>query len=285
MEKLLKYYLKVTLASLSLLPYACNSQEFAFTKKEFSEAEKLVLAEQLLSSAYYSQGSVGEQALIEEAVIYNNKHPNVWRIPGISFLKRGIPTEVYERYRKCVELDPINWQGYRGYCYLYFYRDYKRALKDFDELDVLTPDFLDYPQATSIDYMRAICYYGLNQPQKALEYIDKHIATETKTVGINYIGSVSFIIKGKAHEMLGQLSEATKAYETGLAANEKNADAAFYLAQRYSQDGKRAKAKELITMAKQNFMAGYSNSRPYVEEFFQVYLADIEELEMELGKD
>ena len=38
----------------------------------------------------------------------------------------------------------------------YFYRDYKRALKDIEEYDALTPNFVDYPQWTSVNYMRGI---------------------------------------------------------------------------------------------------------------------------------
>ncbi len=84
--------------------------------------------------------------------------------------------------------------------------------------------------------------------------------------------------------MLGQLKEARTTYESGLQANERNADLAFYLAQRYYEDGNKAKALELLASAKANFLAGYGNSRPYVAEFYQVYLADIKGLEMDIVK-
>jgi len=274
MEKLLICCLSITLL------FACQQGQ-PFYKKEFSKERQLELAETLLSGMgyrFYYQGDVGEQLLLEEAEKYNSEHAEIWRERGIPYLKRGIAWGYKPNYEKCVNYDSVGWQGYRGYCTLYFYKDYAWALQDFDELDVLTPNFTDYPQATSIDYMRGVCYLGLEQPEKALEYFDQHIEREAKEVGYDYIYSVTYLLKGIALKKLNRLKEAQEIFEFGIKQHEQNADLEYQLAKLLHEQGKNAEAAKWVQKARQSFDAGYSNNRPYVEEFYQVYLLDIEEL-------
>lgn len=278
MEKLLKFYLSLMIL-FSLV--ACQPQQ-QYYQKEFSEAEQLELADKLLSGLGYRnyyQGSVGEQMLLDEAGKHNNKHAEIWRERGIPYLKRGIAWGYYPNYEKCVRYDSIGWQGWRGYCTLYFYRDYERALKDFDELDVLTPNFLDYPQATSIDYMRGVCYLGMEQPIKALEYLTRHLETESQQIGYQYIYPAAFIQTGIAYKKTGQIEAAQKIFELGIQHNTQNADLEYQLAKLLFEKGEILAAKKWNQKAKTSFLEGFFNSRPYVEEFYQVYLPDIEELE------
>ncbi len=263
--------------STLLFCFSCNSN-YTFYKKEFTADEKLKNAEQLLQGlGYYYQGTPAQTKILEEIEIHNNKHPELWRERGIPYLKRGIASGYYPNYEKCIQLDAVNWQGFRGYCTLYFYRDYNRALQDFNELDVLTPNFVDYPQSTSIDYMRAICYLKLGQHEQALAMIKKHMAYEQEQVGENYVHAINFIIEGQIYEARGQMQDAQKSYEKGIRIHQKNADLKYYLARLLLQKNQ-VKAQKLLKEAKADMQEGYSNSRPYVAEFFQVYLSDIDDL-------
>lgn len=283
MEKSLIFYLSFIVI---LFLTTCESNP-SFYKKEISKESHDELADKLLSGLgyrYYYQGSVGEQALLEEAALYNPDHPEVWRERGIPYLKRGMAAKFYGPYDKCVQADAIEWQGYRGYCYLYFYRDYERALADFNALDTLTPNFVDHPQAQSVDFMRAICYLGMKDAKKSLAFIDKHIASETEKVGEDYIDAISFLTKGRAHELLNELDAAQATYELGIKVHNKNADLEYHLAKVLYKKGQKEKALALIEKAKTSFQEGYGNSRPYVEEFWQVYYADITDLESIISK-
>lgn len=262
-----------------LVLFSCQFRN-DFYKKEFSKEQQLELADKFISGlGNYYQGSEGEQFLLEEAGKYNNEHPEYWRERGIPYLKRGIASGYMPNYEKCVLYDSLGWQGWRGYCTLYFYRDYERALKDFDELDIRTPNFVDHPQATSVDYMRGICYLQMEQPQKAFEYFDKHLKREEKDVGYKYVPSVNFVLKGITHKKLNQIEEAQKAFELGIKYNEQNADLEYQLARVFYEKGEYQNALQWLKKAKTSFNEGYYNYRPYVEEFYQVYLLDIEELE------
>ena len=286
MEKLLNYSLKFLLICFVITVFGCNNST-AYYKKSFSKERELQLADQFMNGmgyTYYYQGNVGEQMLIEEAKLYNDQHPEVFREQGIPYLKRGIANKFFPHYCKMAEADPEQWLGNKAYCIHYFFRDYERALADYDTLDAWTPNFVDYPFALSVDYLRAICYHKLKQPRKAIEYMDKHIAYEAKTVGKDYIYPVAFILKGLAHEDLNQLNEAKLIYEDGIKFHPKNADLKYYLGKLQTKLGNKVEAANLLMSAREQFNKGEFNSRSYVEEFYQIYIQDIEEAEMRIDK-
>lgn len=285
MEKSLKYCLSFLAATII---FSCQKNNYEYYEKEFTPEEKLELAETLLSGMgyrYYYQGSVGEQMLLKHAEIYNPEHAEVWRERGIPYLKRGIASGYLPNYDKCVKYDSLEWQGYRGYCTLYFYRDYKRALIDFNQLDTLTPNFTDYPQATSIDYMRGLCHIGLGNPETALEYLNRFLKKDGERVGYEYLEPVSYIAKGKCLQALNRMDEAQAAFEFGIKNHEKNADMEYYLALHLYEQNKNSEALKWVQKSKESFINSYRNFRPYVEEFFQVYWVDILELEEKILGD
>lgn len=256
---------------------SCQQQPVLY-QKSYTQKEKEKLAISLLDGlGNYYQGTPAQQFLIKEALQLNPNHAEVWREMGVPYLKRGFTAEAMSiYYPKAVELDPVGWQGWRGYLYLYFYRDYKNALADFDATDTLTPNFVDYPQSLSVDFMRGICYLKMGQYQQAINYFDQHIEYEKGTTGLEYIESKTFLYKGIAHLELMQKDQARAAFELGLTVDPTNADLLFWLAKLSKQVGDQTKAQELISAAKTQFLKGNYNHRPYVEEFFQTYLEDLE---------
>ena len=287
MEKSLNCFLKILFGAFTLLVIGCHRYE-SVPMKEFTSEEKMVLAEQLLNGTgyrYHYQGTVGEQMLIEEAKKYNPEHASVFREQGIPYLMRGMASKFYPYFQKMVQADSVEWQGYRGYYYLYLYRDYERALADFNDVDERTPNFVDYPQTISVDYMRAICYEKLNQPQKALEFIDKHLEKEQTTVGEGYIYAVAFICKGLAHEKLNQLDAAKNIYKRGIKIHPKNADLKYYYGKLLLKLGQKTEAAEVLAESRDQFKKEEHNTRPFSEEFYQIYLLDIEEAELSIDEE
>ncbi len=281
MVNLLKYYLSLCL----LLSLLINSlaQEYPLYKKDFSEVDRRKLAASLNDGmSNYYQGTSAHQFLLREALMHDSTFADTYREFGAPCVKRGLAQQTMDYYQKAAELDPRGWMGWRGYLYLYFYRDYKNAIKDFDTLDALTPDFVDYPQSQSIDFMRGICYLQLEDYQKSIDYFDKHIRYETQEVGLEYIETTTFLFKGIAHFKLGEKEKAAKAFEQGLSNYRNNADLLFWLAKTRHRKGKPNEALSLIREAKEQFEQGNYHTRAYVEEFYQTYLSDIEELEAQI---
>ena len=85
-----------------------------------------------------------------------------------------MPHEWLPKFNKAVKVNPEVWVPYRGYYYLSFYRDYKKAIADFNASDTLTT-YLDYPQGQSVNFWRSVAYLGLKDYAKALEFWNIHI--------------------------------------------------------------------------------------------------------------
>lgn len=204
MEKSLPYYPKILLLIWALLAFSCHKEDWY--KKQFSDVEKAELSARLLAaeSKHYDQGTVADQFILEESIINNPENAATWQEIGGPYLKRGLAKEAMHFYGKAVKLDPVSWQGWRGYLYLYFYRDYVNAIADFDATDILTPDFTDYPQGQSVDYMRGLCYYGLEDYTTALQFFSKYIEEVTLEKEESWVDVYAFLYRGLTFEKLNK---------------------------------------------------------------------------------
>jgi len=282
-----KYYLSCHLFLLTcyLFFYSSCDQKDVIYKKVYSvEAEKK-LTETLLNAAgtdLYYQGSVGERMLILEAMKYDPS--NAWgeRELAVPYLKRGMAAEASAHYLRAAEGDPKEWLGYKMYCWLYFYRDYKYVLKEIDRFDSLTPNFVDYPQSTSVNYMRGICYLQLGDYANAKKYLEMHINLEEKEVGATYVSSLNYILLGMCYQKNGHFEKADSVYSLGLIHNSNTAELHFYKAQNLFLNNQITAARQSLKMAQDWFNKGSIYDRPYVEEFYAIYQEDLDALKVKL---
>ena len=266
-----------------ILGSACQRQEVVWYQKEFTPEERKELSLNLLDGIrYHYQGSPACQMVLNEALSHDPSNAKVYREIGVPYLKRGIAAMFPHYYGKAADLDPLGWTGWRGYLYLYFYRDYERALADFNLTDTLTPDQVDYPQSISVDYMRGICYLMLQDYPQAIDYFDRHIAYETSITGFDYIDSKTLLYRGIAYLGLKQPTDAVASFQSGLTIDDKNADLYFWLAKTLAQEGQTAAARQNLERAQQEFARKNFNQRSYVEEFYQTYEADLNVLAIQL---
>ncbi|WP_271785328.1 tetratricopeptide repeat protein [Aquimarina algiphila] len=278
MEKFKMFYLNIIWSWLLLSVSSCN-QSSSLYKKEFTESEAKVYSRQLFQGiGYYYQGTPEEHFLLHEAKLLDSTFSDVYREMGVPRVKRGINTEAMKQYAKAVEYDAESWQGYRGYLYLYFYRDYDNAIKDFDELDALTPNFVDYPQSENIDFMRGIAYLMKNEYSKSQEYFKKFFAHELKSGDLNYIESRAFMYYGITYFEIGDFEKALEKFNLGIKHN-KNADLLYWKAKTLIKlKTNSSLAITLLEESEKLLAQGYNSRRPYVEEFYQTYIEDIEAL-------
>ena len=282
MAKLLKYFPKNEVQIILiyvLILTSCSENEPILYTKQFSNQEKIKLSETILNGAgtdLYYQGSVAERAIIKEAQKLNPDNPDVWREFGVPYLKRGICTTANKYYTLAAQKDPEQWLGYKAYCWLYFYRDYKTALKEIDKFDALTPNFVDYPQATSVNYMRGICYLKLGDYQSAIHYLRLHLDKELKEAGPDYIASLPYQLLGIAYHNSGAYDKANEIFLKGIKYNHNTADIWYYHALNLHEMKQYNQAKKALLEADHWLAIGNVNIRPYVEEFYQIYREDID---------
>lgn len=265
---------------------SCKKEEIPLYKKEFSQEEKAKLSDQMVTNLIrkYGQGSTSEVMVLKEALIHQPQDANLWRELGAPCVKRGLASKFYEYYDNAIKYDALNWQGWRGYLYLYFYRDYERAIEDFNQLDTLTPNFVDYPQSTSIHFMRGICYLKLGDYDTALSYWNKHLITELKSVTEEYIDPTFFLFEGITFYKMGDINQAIASFKRGLLSNSNNANLLFWYSKSLLRQNKKEQAHIQFNKAQLNFDLENHNVRPYVKEFFQLFQLDLDLLKKEIAK-
>ena len=185
---------------------------------------------------------------------------------------------------QAVTCDSSRWIGWRGYLYLYFYRDYQKAIADFDATDSLTPSFIDAPQGHSVDYWRGHAYLGAKNYEKSIYYYQKHIAHVTQKFGEDWLEPDAFLNLATAYyennaldSMPYYLDKALRYYQ------DKSADTKYYYALYHKSKGDTLKALTHLKNGVNDFYAGYFKRRPnYNEEIRQIYVEELIALEQKL---
>jgi len=259
MEKSSNYYLKTFICLLWLICFISCQQNPIIYKKEYTPEEKLALYETLMNASgtnIYYQGSVAERMLIHEGLAFNPSGATGQRELGVPYLKRGFASKANDYYTKAVEEDPQEWLGYKAYCWLYFYRDYKTVLEEVDRYDAYTPDFVDYPQSTSVNFMRGVSYLQLGDYDNAITYLDMHLNFEAENTGYDYVEYVNYVVLGQAYQQKGLHEKADSIYSLGLLHHSKASELHFHKAQNLKLMGKENEAKSSLDLAQNYYTEG-----------------------------
>ncbi|WP_238474497.1 tetratricopeptide repeat protein [Maribacter algarum] len=255
-----------------MLIFSCKETTTVHKETDYrAEAEKVYK-----SGENMLQGSPESMKRIEEAIALDTTYAEAIRELSVAYLKRGMPHKWKPIFDKAVEKDAATWRPWRGYLYLWFYRDYEKAIADFNASDTLT-DYIDYPQGHSVDFWRGIAYLGLKDYEHSIAYWDKHIAKETEDSGEDWVELEAFLYRGIAYYESGNTIKALENFDKIIHYFKQSADAKYYKALILKDDDV-AEAKALIKDAIIDFNAGFYNNRDYVETLRQLYLEDLEDL-------
>lgn len=272
MEKWSKYFLSLVTCTL----FSCHSQKNQEPINHHKVADSIFNLDKNLL-----QGSKESQLTLKKAISIDSTHSYALREISVPFLKRGMPHEWKPLYDKAVKQDPQTWVPMRGYLYLLFYRDYKKAIEDFNASDTLTPE-LDYPQGHSVDYWRGIAYLGLKDYKSSISYFDKHIKKETDDTGEDWVELEAFLYRGIAHCELGNNDEALKNFDKIVHHFKYSAETKFYIARVFKTMNKLDLALLYIDMAIEDFQKGFQLQHDYVEIPYETYLDELEEFKSSL---
>lgn len=276
MEKSLKLF-------LSLFLMITKSCDIKYLKQEERNRKAAFKWQEFLDAHGYYQGSPQNMKAIEEILKLNSNHCEALRERSIPYLKRGIPKKWKKYMDQAVSCDSTRWIGWRGYLYLYFYRDYAKAIADFDATDTLTPGFIDAPQGHSVDYWRGHAYLGTKNYEKSIYYYQKHIAHVTQKFGEDWVEPDAFLNIAIAHyenkaldSMPYYLDKALNYYQ------DKSADSKYYYALYHKSNGDSLKALNYLDGGIEDFLGGNYKRRNYNEEIRQIYVEELIALEEKL---
>lgn len=269
MEKLLKYCLNILVVILATACSRNGHQTDSPAAIAFKKAE----------GSY--QGSQANIKALEDVLKIDSNYSYALRELSVPYLKRGMPLEWKPRYDKAVAADPQTWVPMRGYLYLLFYRDYRKAIADFNASDTLTP-FLDYPQGHSVDYWRGIAYLGLKDYKNSIAYWNKHIAKETKDSGEDWVELEAFLYRGIAQYKAGHPQKALENFDKLLGYYSTSAETKYYYAKILLENGDLDQGLRFLEEAKEDLENKYALYHDYVEMPCQIYLSDLEALKSEI---
>lgn len=279
MEKLPKYFLSIFVLFLA---FSCSEKSKDYSALSKEERKKLSF-EIFEGGSHLAQGSPKSMTRIEEAIAMDPNNCDAVRELSVAYLKRGMPNKWKVEMDKAVACNAAIWQPYRGYNYLWFYRDFKKAIADFDASDTLTPNFTDAPQGHSVDYWRGIAYLGLNDYEKSINYFNIYLNQVTEETGEDWAEPTAFLYRGIAYLEKRNFDEALKDFDKLLFYNRNNsADGKYYKALILKEKEDCETAKKLLADAKVDFANGYFNNRDYVETLYQIFPQDFEKLNTEL---
>lgn len=280
MEKLLKYYLSFLL----LISLNCKNENL----NEGSSENSKLIAKDIWDTENSKHGFNGSfqgtpkaMTLLDKIIALDSTNADALREISVPFLKRGIPLEWKTRFDRAVKHDPATWVPWRGYLYLWFYRDYEKAIADFNASDTITP-YLDYPQGHSVDFWRGIAYLGAKDYDNSIAYWDKHIAKEAEDSGEDWVELEAFLYRGIAYYEAGNSEKANENFDKVIQFFTNSADAKYYKAKLFLNKGDKKAALNMIDEAIVDFNNGYYNNRGYVETLRQIYLLDLEELKSKI---
>ncbi|MEM7106894.1 MAG: hypothetical protein AAF519_01620 [Bacteroidota bacterium] len=274
MERLPTYFLSVVLLSFGCQP---NTEWY---RKDLTGIDSADYAQKFLKgmiSSYY-QGTPPAEVMLYEAQKFDTTNAALWREFGVPYLKRGYYHKSYYYYNKAVQHDPATWQGWRGYNYLYFYRDFERAIADFNATDTLTENFTDYPQGQSVDYMRGIAYYGLMDYKNAHRYFDLYVEEVLGNHDESWADPKVFLYKGLAYLSENKNDSAITYFDKVIKYDGSLADGYYHKARALLALNQLAEARVFNHKALTQFKSGSNHKRPYVEVLDQIYIEDIAEL-------
>lgn len=272
----MKRFLTYFLSSLCIILIFSSCSEREWYKKEISDKEKYAV-QLRIGKGYYYQGSVAALFQLEEAMQMDTSDGNTWRAMATARLKRGIADEAFYYYQEGVKRKPEKWAGFRGYCYLYFYRDFERAIADFNYSDQLAGQ-VEYSQGQNHNYMRGICYYGLKDYEKAFDQFDEYIEKTIAEEGEDWVDVYAMLYRGLTHEKFGRVDAAIEDFDRILKYYPNLSDAFYHKARMLVARENFSEALDLLKQAKKYHKEGYFHQRPYVEVLEQIYLDDIERL-------
>jgi len=129
---LIIFNILIILISSSTIVYVLFFLFFSDPNRRFEIAEK-------------RQGQLYSELLFNILLKQNPSNAHVWMEKSVAYNKNGNYTKGFKLLNKAVELSPEENLGYRGWLRLVKLKDYHGAIKDFVELDGLTPGFVDYP--------------------------------------------------------------------------------------------------------------------------------------------
>ncbi len=192
---------------------------------------------------------------------------------SVPYAKRGLMNEWIDMINKAVELDPEMHLATRGWYHWFFMHNYEAAIADVDRLEAMVPYDIG-PTGDAyyhLNIMKALCYKGLGNSEKAIELIENCMDSEGY-----FKGPYDNIHLGVLYLEKGELSKALTEFEKQMQYNNMS-EAYFYSAKVYQILNDLPSATENLNLALKMYDQGRAMHNQYRQLVDEIYRVDIEE--------
>ncbi|MGE8552999.1 MAG: tetratricopeptide repeat protein [Chryseobacterium jejuense] len=165
---------------------------------------------------------------IEKAIKEDSTIALLWQRRALPYWKTRKYTIALDYYNKAVQYDRREYLGRRGYLNCIFSKDYKSALKDFDNASAEFGEGIENDH--TYNFYRALCYLQLNLYNKAEEYINLDLKFIEKKFGKDWISPSSYFYLGVIKYEQREYKAAVSAFDLALQLQPKFSDALYYKA-------------------------------------------------------
>ena len=253
------------------------------TYSHMEESERRRLASEYISLAKrLESGSPAAMLSLEKATRLDPRNEIAWKDLASPYLRTGQYDQWHAYMEKAIALNPGSSQAERGRDRLHFLRDYAGALYDFDMTDSLTQDRPDYIRNTSVDYLRGLCYYGLDNDAKAEQYFDLYIQVEEEKTGTKQLDNMVYGYKAAMANAAHQYAQAEQYSKAGMSLRPERADLEYQLAYSLFMQGRISEAAAAVERCEALFRDGDYHRSHYYEVIDQLHLGRIEKLKEEV---
>ena len=200
-----------------------------------------------------------------------------WQTYSVQNTKHGNYSEAIQALEKGLAINAKEIEGYYGWVLLYYYRDYKKSLRHLNHYDSLTPKDVDAPVGENIHFLKGLCYYQLNEYQKAIHEFELNEKFEVSHFGQKYCNTYIYFYMARNYEKLNDLKKAVLYYKKAIKQSQFPIEANYYLGMLYKQLHKMELSKKCLSKSLKDINLGYKQQDIYIELFDEIYKTQITE--------
>ena len=173
---------------------------------------------------------------------------------------------------KAVQLDPLNALYFTSWEMLFFYRDYERALADFEYYDDIS-DGVTYVRGENINFLKGLAFKQLGLYDQAVSEFNKCLKHEGASVSEDL-----YVYRGIANLRHECLDDAIADFEKAIERYANCTMAYVYLGEAHIYNADYEKARIALTKAEDLLCRNVKKTHPNFEVFDEVQLVQVYDL-------
>ena len=225
-----------------------------------------------LRAIRYPQGSYTSQQYFTKSIERCPDFAYAYMQKAVPYLKRGQFIEWKHLIDRAVELAPLEYLGYRGWCRLQFLRDYQGAIDDIEQLKQLVNDDIGYCQTGDyhLNIALALCYKELGELDKARALFLQQIQAENYSAGV-----YDFYHLGVLEYQAGNYQQAIDYFLQQIDVSDYLGETYYFMARAQRQLGQLKSYTKNLQRAEDYYRKGKFRTDTYAEPVDKIYLLDI----------